>query len=121
MMGGGMGGGMTGGTVIEFSPLLPWAVLIPLFVLAAAGVLERLGQAGAQYRGPLEALSNARMEASADAGLESSKGSHERVSERDQPGQPPAEGAAATPAQTVFYRRSRFATRLPVDDRVDSK
>jgi glycine cleavage system H protein len=37
------------------------------------------------------------------------------MSERDQSGQPPAEGAAATPAQTVFYRRSRFATRLPVD------
>jgi glycine cleavage system H protein len=37
------------------------------------------------------------------------------MSERDQPGQPPAENAAATPAQTVFYRRSRFATRLPVD------
>jgi glycine cleavage system H protein len=37
------------------------------------------------------------------------------MSEHDQPGQPPAEGAAATPAQTVFYRRSRFATRLPMD------
>jgi glycine cleavage system H protein len=39
------------------------------------------------------------------------------MSERDEPGgrQPPAAGAAATPAPTVFYRRSRFATRLPVD------
>ena len=33
---------MSGGTAIEFSPLLPWAVLIPLFVLAAAGVLVAL-------------------------------------------------------------------------------
>jgi glycine cleavage system H protein len=37
------------------------------------------------------------------------------MSERDQPEQPPAGNAAATPAPTVFYRRSRFATRLPVD------
>ena len=33
---------MSGGTAIEFSPLLPWLVLIPLFVLAAAGVLVAL-------------------------------------------------------------------------------
>jgi glycine cleavage system H protein len=39
------------------------------------------------------------------------------MNERDQSGQPeaPAESAAAAPAPTVFYRRSRFATRLPVD------
>ena len=28
-----MNGVMNGGTAIEFSPLLPWLVLIPLFVL----------------------------------------------------------------------------------------
>jgi hypothetical protein len=37
-----MNGVMNGGTAIEFSPLLPWLVLIPLFVLAALGVLVAL-------------------------------------------------------------------------------